>query len=371
MPRQTRPNSVGPEAGTSKEKPFRVLLVDHEPQAHAVLGEVIQGQHMVLIQATSIAEAQRRLIEAPVDLALIEPNLPDGSGMTLAGEIKRQRPITQTIVITGQPSMERAVEALRIGAGDFIVKPLDLNDLSDRVRRALDRHKSERRKMRRLRRLRRVCRKLNQAHDEVSQQVDVLCNDLVTAYQELATQIHQVSETGSFTDSLRRELDLEQILRKTLEHLLEKAGPTNAAIFLPATADEYTLGGYVNYDCSGTAANLLLEHMADAVAPVIAEHDNVVSLSDEQTLADWFGRDWNSLTESHLLAVSCRHDGEVLAVLVLFRDQAEPFDDSLAAHLEAIGPILGDYLAKVIRVHHRHIPGLNSADNDGDALAGF
>ena len=234
----------------------------------------------------------------------------------------------------------------------------------------MERHKSDRRRVRRVKRLRRVCRKLNQAHEEVSQQVDILCNDLVTAYQELAAQINQVSETGGFTDLLRQELDLEQVLRKTLEHTLEKAGPTNAAIFLPATADEYAVGGYVNYDCSRESADLLLQHLASVVAPSIAEHSRAVSISDDQTLADWFGDDWNYLAGSHLLAISCRHDDEALAVLVLFRDETEPFDDKLAEHLSAIGPLLGGYLAKVIRVHHRHMSHPGDSDEGGE-FAGF
>ena len=354
-----------------QDKPFRVLLVDNEPQVCAVLAEAIAGEHMVLIQAANITEARRELDEAPVDLALIDPNLPDGSGMGLANDIKRKTPITQTILITGEPSLQRAVEAIRVGAADFIAKPLDLKELNERVRAALERHKCDRRRMGRLKRLRRVCKKLNQAHDEVSQQVDILCNDLVTAYQELAAQINQVSETGGFTDLLRQELDLEQVLRKTLEHTLEKAGPTNAAIFLPATADEYAIGGYVNYDCSRESADLLLQHLASVVAPAIATCGRVVSISDDQTLADWFGDDWNYLANSHLLAVGCGHEDETLAVLVLFRDEAEPFDEKLIEHLGAIGPLLGGYLAKVIRVHHRHMPHPGDHDEDGGQFAGF
>ena len=369
MPQQPHHKPKAQGARTLQDKPFRVLLVDHEPKIRAVLAEAIQSQQMVPIEAASIAEAKQILAEAPVDLALIDPNLPDGSGIVLANEIKRKRPITQTIVITGQPSLERAVEAIRAGAADFIAKPLDLDELNERVKLALNKHKSDRRRVSRLRRLRRVCKKLNQAHEEVSQQVDILCNDLVTAYQELAAQIHDASETGQFTDLMRQELDLEQVLRKTLEHLLEKAGPTNAAIFLPAAADEYSLGGYVNYDRSKESADLLLQHLASVVAPAMGECDRTVCINDDHTMAEWFGDDWDYLAGSHMLAAACRHDDETLAVVVLFRDQTEPFDDKLVGHINAIGPLLGGYLAKVIRIHHRHF--VQPEEYGDDLCAGF
>jgi DNA-binding response OmpR family regulator len=334
-----------------------------------VLAEVIRRQHMVLLEAGSIAEARAHLAQMPADLVLIEADLPDGSGLALAADIKRRRPITQTIVITSQPSIERAIEAIRLGAGDFLIKPLEAPVVTARMRKAVRRHHRERSRLRRMRRLRRACHKLNVAHEEVSQQVDVLCTDLVTAYQELATQIHQVSQTGPFTELLRNELDLEQVLRKTIEHVLNEAGPTNAAIFLPSSGDEHTLGGYVNYDKSDIAADLLLQHLADAVAPVVARSTQAVSIRDDQTLEVWFGDENDYLLENHVLAVACRHNDESLAVLVLYRHHAEPYAEHLVKHLDAIGPLLGQYLAKVIHVHHRHLPGLHLEDED-DLLAG-
>ncbi len=367
----TPDNSSDPGARSQRQhKPFRVLLVDAEPQVHDLLAGAFDGEQVTLIQASTVEQAHALLSEAPVDLALIEPDLPDGSGMVLADRIKTDRPITQTIVISGEPSLERAVEAIRVGAGDFIAKPLDLDDLNRRVHDALDRHRNDRDQQRRVKRLRRICKKLNQAHDDVSHQVDILCNDLVTAYQELATQLNDISETRQFTQLLRDELDLEQVLRKTLEHLLQKAGPTNAAIYLPTTADEHTLGGYVNYDCSSESADVLLEHLAAVAAPRFARHEQIVHVTDNETMDHLLGDDWNYLADSHMLALACRHQGEVLAVLMLFRDGREPFDADLPAYVESIAPLLAERLAKVIRVHHRHHSDFGAIEDDDYGIFG-
>jgi GAF domain-containing protein len=171
--------------------------------------------------------------------------------------------------------------------------------------------------------------------------------------------VQHVNETHHFQSLVRDELDLEQLLRKTLEHVLEKAGPTNAAVFLPTVADEFTLGGYVNYDCSSDGADLLLEHLAGIVAPRFAGQDEVVVIGDNDTLAKTIGDDWHYLADSQVMVIPCRHHGEPLAVLALFRDAAQPFDAVLGPYFEQIGPVLAKHLARVVKIHHRHMPGLN------------
>lgn len=112
-----------------------------------------------------------------------------------------------------------------------------------------------------------MCRRLNTAREQVSQQVDTLCSDLVNAYQELADHMNQVTTATEFKGLIRNELDIESLLRTTLEFVLSRSGPTNAAIFLPTTSGDYSLGAYVNYDCPKETVDVLLDHLANVVAP--------------------------------------------------------------------------------------------------------
>ena len=153
----------------------------------------------------------------------------------------------------------------------------------------------------------------------------------------------------------RSELDLEQLLRRTLEHILEKVGATNAAIFLPSSLDEYSLGGYINYDQAGGSPDLLLQHLADIVAPEIANRDALLHVTDNETLDQWLGDDANYLEDCHLVASPCVHEDECLAVIALFRDCESPFEHESVETIDAISPVLAEYLAKIIRVHHRAV----------------
>lgn len=364
-PNKSHATSLPPATGTpNAARPFRILLVDRETQVRELLSQAVESQRIMLSHAVTLEDARRKLDEQAVDLVLVDPTMPDGSGMAFAADVRRRQPLTQTIVVTGEPSLERAIEAIRLGAADFIAKPMDMEELNLCVRQAMDRAREDRRRARRNQRLRKICKKLNTAHQEVTRQVDVLCNDLVTAYQELAQQMQQVVQTSEFSNIIGEELDLEKLLRKTLEYLLQKAGPTNAAIFLPSTGDEFTLGGYVNYDCTKTSADLILAHLADVVAPKMTNRPQPVHITDNTTLAQWIGDDAAYLADSHVLAFACRHDDETLAVITLFRDQAQPYTQEVLEVCTALAPLLGDYLARVIRVHHRHIPGFAGTSED-------
>lgn len=354
------------ESEKASGRPFHVLLVDREPQVRRLLDKVISGPDMHLIHASDVVEAREHAAEHRIDLVVVDPNVSDGSGLSLASELSQKKHPPQTIVVSAQSSLEAAIEAIRAGASDFLIKPLNMDELDERVQQAIARRRVDRLAHHRVQRLRKICQKLSHARKEVTRQVDVLCNDLVTAYQELSVQMQHVMHTSEFAAQARDELDLQRLVRKTLEFIRGKVGPTNATLFLPASMEEFTMGGYINYDTSSGSAELLLDHLADVVAPALAQHQQPVHVSANEELIAWVGEHGSHLQDHELLGVPCQHEDETLAVLILFRHQSEPFDSDLVDICCATGSLLADYLAKLIRVHHRHVPDL-----DGDGDGGF
>ena len=80
------------------------------------------------VEAASLAEARRLLSERMVDVALVDLTLPDGSGLEIVREIQECSP-AEIVVITGNASVDSAIEALRLGALDYLVKPVDIGRL--------------------------------------------------------------------------------------------------------------------------------------------------------------------------------------------------------------------------------------------------
>lgn len=349
-----------------KHRSLRLLVVDTGAEVANLLPRCASAANLDVILTNSLAQARAALAKSSVDLALVNLNLPDGDGLELVEELANSRRLTQTIAIANTTPTEKLVQAVRSGASDLLDKSVDVEELNLRISAAISRYEKDSKKRSRVQRLRRICKKLNIAREEVSQQVDILCNDLVSAYQELANQMQQVVQSSEFSGVIRQELDLEQLLRKTLEFIIQKAGPTNAAIFLPSTADEYSLGGYVNYDCTNEASDILLDHLADMVAPKLAQSGSVLHLTDSESLQEWIGNDAVYLTGCHMVGFACQHEQEALAIVLLFRDGSVPFDEHVLETAVAIAPMLGEYLARIIRVHHRHIPDETLFEGDGD-----
>lgn len=347
---------------------WSILVVDPTLQSVHTLIEAVGQNQTRILQARSAREAQDILNKEKIDLAVVADRLPDATANELVAGIRELASYASTVIVSPDPSVDQTIEAMRLGVADIIRDPLDIEQANMAVRRVLAQRKQDRKLRQRVKRLKRVCRKLSAARAEVSNQVNVLCNDVVTAYQELAEQIQNVESTSEYATIIGNELDLERLLRETLEYLLKKAGPTNAAVFLPATMDEFSLGGYINYDWSTGSPEMLLQHLGDVVAPRVAEHPGIMHLTDNQSLQECFGDDASYLEDCHIMGTTCVHEDEPLAVLVLFRDNAEPFPKAMEEIVHAVSEELADYLHRIIRVHHRHLPDLEDEADDEDGF---
>jgi two-component system response regulator PilR (NtrC family) len=104
----------------------RALVVDDEPDIRELLGITLERMNLEVIQADTVASATRELRSTTFDLCLTDMKLPDGNGLELVEWIQSHKPQTPVAVITAHGNVESAVRALKLGAFDFISKPLDV-----------------------------------------------------------------------------------------------------------------------------------------------------------------------------------------------------------------------------------------------------
>lgn len=107
----------------------RALIVDDEPDIRELLGITLERMNIEVVASSDIAEATRELRNSDFDLCFTDMRLPDGDGLDLVQWIQKHRPHTPVAVITAHGNVETAVRALKLGAFDFISKPLDLSAL--------------------------------------------------------------------------------------------------------------------------------------------------------------------------------------------------------------------------------------------------
>lgn len=104
----------------------RALVVDDEPDIRELLSITLERMNLEVATADTIAAATRELRATPFDLCLTDMRLPDGDGLSLVEWINSHKPQTPVAVITAHGNVESAVRALKLGAFDFISKPLDV-----------------------------------------------------------------------------------------------------------------------------------------------------------------------------------------------------------------------------------------------------
>jgi CheY-like chemotaxis protein len=115
----------------------KVLIVDDEPAIRWVLAEALRGWGYETVEIGTGEAALASVVAEQPAAILLDINLPDSSGLDLLREIKRRSPHSAVIMITAETLFENAVAALRGGADDFIGKPINLEELSFALERAL------------------------------------------------------------------------------------------------------------------------------------------------------------------------------------------------------------------------------------------
>ena len=103
-----------------------VLIVDDEAGIRKLLTTALNENGFSADSAENGAEAIKKANERYYNLALIDIMLPDINGVELLAKFKPTRPRTRKIIMTGNPSLQNAVEALNKGADAYLMKPLDI-----------------------------------------------------------------------------------------------------------------------------------------------------------------------------------------------------------------------------------------------------
>jgi putative two-component system response regulator len=130
-----------------------LLIVDDETALRRWERRVLEAQRYTCAEAADVPEARAALAAGRYELALLDVNLPGGSGIELLSEIRVDHPDTAVLMITGEDDLTLATTAIELGAYGYLVKPVRVGELLINVTNALHRRRREAELLRRLERL--------------------------------------------------------------------------------------------------------------------------------------------------------------------------------------------------------------------------
>jgi DNA-binding NtrC family response regulator len=173
----------------TEKQPARLLIVEDDEDLATLLAEhLAETLRVEVTLATSCREAVDIELTKPQDLILSDLLLPDGDAVSLQRQLQGIS-TAGFVLMSGVPTVNRVVEAMRLGAMDFLVKPFDLSQLTAAVSDALGRLDKKSQLQMRYVRMRRLAKRILQDRRELRNRVDLVCRDLVQAYRRLARRV--------------------------------------------------------------------------------------------------------------------------------------------------------------------------------------
>lgn len=118
-----------------------ILIVDDDPLIRQGLVRLLARQGYQISSAASVAEARVLLAQGGLDLVLTDLQMPGEDGLALLAEVRKRFPALPVVMLTAHGSMEVVVQALRLGASDFLTKPYQMDELLSIVQREVRRYR--------------------------------------------------------------------------------------------------------------------------------------------------------------------------------------------------------------------------------------
>jgi DNA-binding response OmpR family regulator len=195
-----------------------ILIVDDEASLRQTLARILQRAGYEVTTTASGREALKLLSEHAFDLVYLDIRMPDISGLEALKTIHTKYPELPVILFTAQPDLNSAVEALRSGAIDYLLKPLKPQTVIERTRSILANKQKERRKR------------------ELQRQMEALQAELNTLEKEDLPQAGQAFQPADISDGrfLKRGM-------LTLDMLTRRVTMNDRVVNLPPTSFDYLL----------------------------------------------------------------------------------------------------------------------------------
>jgi DNA-binding NtrC family response regulator len=121
-----------------EELKAKVLLVDDEADFLATLAERLETRGLKVDTATSGEDAVAKAEGEGFDLIILDLSMPGIDGLETLKRIKAKQPEAEIIMLTGQGSIRTSIEAMKLGAEDFLQKPVNITELMDKISEAKD-----------------------------------------------------------------------------------------------------------------------------------------------------------------------------------------------------------------------------------------
>ena len=136
-------------------KKMKMMLVDDEERFLSTTKKLLERKGYDVVTASSGAEALEKIRGQNIHVVILDVKMPGMDGNATLKEIKRQFPLIEVIMLTGHATIESAVNGLKSGAIDYLMKPADINEIIEKAEQAFEKRQDleEKNRVARMRKL--------------------------------------------------------------------------------------------------------------------------------------------------------------------------------------------------------------------------
>jgi len=127
---------------------MRMMLVDDEERFLSTTQKLLAKKGYDVVTATGGAEALEKIRGQNIHVVILDVKMPGMDGNATLKEIKRQFPLIEVIMLTGHATMESAIDGLKSGAVDYLMKPTDIDEIVQKAEEAFEKRQGQEEKIR-------------------------------------------------------------------------------------------------------------------------------------------------------------------------------------------------------------------------------
>ena len=128
---------------------LRLLLVDDEERFLSTTRILLEKRGVKNVQTATTGQGALKILrEGAVDVVVLDVKMPGMDGVEVLRNVRQEHPLVEVIMLTGHASAESAVEGLKLGAFDYVMKPIDISDLLEKIEEAYEKKRAHEEKIR-------------------------------------------------------------------------------------------------------------------------------------------------------------------------------------------------------------------------------
>lgn len=308
------------EASDVDSEKVRILVVDDDEGVRAVAQETLTRGGYDTVGAASGEEATELLRENTFIAAVVDLVLPDCSGLDVLQQVRSVNPDAVMVMVTGYASLDSAMEAVRLGAYDYIRKPFSPGDLIHIVERGLKERQLAHRNRELLAELDRTNKELTTYRDQLESRMQINAEKL-DAFIELGKRL--ATSDGALPS-----------LADVLDAAMQVAGASSGAVFVPGDGcfDCVVARGEASADLEGVQ----LQGDEAAFRAVVTTGEEAV-ISDLINLDSEGSRDLSLLGLASTIVLPLKHQGVAHGLMALFDWKPKSFAEVHLNLLRVLG----------------------------------